>query len=84
MGLSNKGNPAFNENQAQQGVRGFLSVCDRPVVRKSIGVRLYEDQLDPFEQACKDAGLTRVEMVRQLVDDFLQKSDRPNETNNAA
>jgi len=80
MATKQKHHPAFEAVQVKKGVRGFIG-GDRPIEKSAKGIRLYEDQVEPFEQACKDAGLTKVDLVRHLVDMYLNSS--PQETNAA-
>lgn len=63
-------NPGFQAVETKKGTRGFIG-GDRKKSERQVGLRLYADQEDRFNQLCKEMGLTRVEMMRHLVDLYL-------------
>ncbi|MDY6806000.1 MAG: ribbon-helix-helix protein, CopG family [Cyanobacteriota bacterium] len=69
-------NPAFEAVEVRPGVQGFISKSDRPVSRTTMTIRLYEDQMEAFDELCNSLGLSRSDYFRELVDRELKKSDR--------
>ena len=69
-------NRAFEAVEVRSGVKGFISKSDRPVSRTTMGIRLFEDQMETFDQLCNSLGKSRSDLIRELVDRELELFDR--------